>query len=145
MPALKSDCMGAQRRRQYLHPSLRMKERNPVSASSTLALRDLAGLTLSDETFEELRFFISATSVADGREGAEALSNTLDRCVREWLALQGAAIRMRDEDERYVADWNARDEADTKRTQRRITRAKNAAARQGSNVARIDAAWGFKG
>jgi hypothetical protein len=117
-----------------------------LSTSDTPALPsvDLAGLTLSSATWNELKFFVESTEQCEDREGSEAISFQLERCVSEWLALQGASIRMREADAAYVAQQEAEGEAVREKTQRRVRKARRAQRELPANVARIDTSWEFR-
>jgi hypothetical protein len=111
-----------------------------MSDTSTCPPVDLAGLTLPLETWDELKFFFASTRECDDL----TLSDLLERGIREWLALQGAAIRMREEDDPFVARKRAEDKAERAKRQRRVKKAKQALKGLPENVARIDTAWGFR-
>lgn len=98
---------------------------------------DLAGLKISPEAFGELTLFYNTAS------GFETLSEVVDRAVRDWLAQQGAAIRMKQIDMQFIADVNAEEDARAAGIERRVKKAKRASRGLPANVVRIDACIDF--
>jgi hypothetical protein len=98
---------------------------------------DLAGLKISLKTYGELTFFF------DIANGFESLSDVADRAFREWLAQQGAAIRMNQIDVQFMADHRTEGDVMTVEMERRVPKAKREARTLPANVARIDSSFGF--
>lgn len=98
---------------------------------------DLAGLKISPEAFGELTLFYNTA------DGFETLSEVVDRAVRNWLAQQGAAIRMKQIDMQFMADASAEEDARSAGIERRVKKAKRESRSLPANVVRIDACIDF--
>ena len=98
---------------------------------------DLAGLKISLKTYGELTFFF------DIANGFESLSDVAERAFREWLAQQGAAIRMNQIDVQFIADHGAECDVMAVEIERRVRKAKREVRTLPANVACINSSSGF--
>jgi hypothetical protein len=107
----------------------------PTAPKQTI---DLAGLKVSLKTFGELTFFFNIAN------GFESLSEVAERALSEWLAQQGAAIRMNQIDIQFMADHRDEGDLEAARIERRVKKAKRESKTFPINVARIDSALSFR-
>jgi hypothetical protein len=99
---------------------------------------DLAGLRISLKTYGELNLFFN---IADG---FESLSDVAERAFGEWLAQQGAAIRMHQIDVQFFADHCAVDDVRTDEINMRVRKGGRKARALPSNLTCINASPGFR-
>ena len=89
---------------------------------------DLTGLKISLKTYGDLTFFFN---IADG---FETLSDVVERALSEWLAQQGAALRMSQIDMQLMANNECEDEFKPSQREHRKRRVKEEASTPSSNV-----------
>jgi hypothetical protein len=106
----------------------------PLAPNQTI---DLVGLKVSLKTFGELAFFFNTA------DGFESLSEVADLAFREWLAQQGAAIRMHQIDVQFVADHRQEDDEKHTKSRHRAQRSKRGGPNVSPNVIPINTSLNF--
>jgi hypothetical protein len=104
---------------------------------------DLAGLTLAMEDWMALKCFYEMTDLKDVLGEGYTMSDLLGLVIRGWTGMQGAAIRMKEAERAFVADWKQEDKVKEAKTRRRVRKAKKQAQELPTNVTRIDASWEY--